>query len=101
MAKKSSIEKYKRNLNSISLHQEKYKKLKSIVKSITVSEEEKEAARRALSKIPKTALPVRLKIRCQITGRTRGVYRKFKLNRHKFRELAHQGMLPGVAKASW
>ena len=101
MAKKSSIEKYKRNLRSISLNQEKYRKLKEVIKSSGSSEEEKEAARRALAKLPKTALPVRLKIRCQITGRSRGVYRKFQLNRHKFRELAHLGILPGVAKASW
>jgi len=101
MAKKSSVERYKRNLKSIKTHQEKYKKLKEIIKSVSATEEDKEKARRSLAKLPKTALPVRLRIRCQVTGRARGVYRKFELNRHKFREFAHLGMLPGVAKASW
>ncbi len=101
MAKTSSVNRYQRNLEMIARYREKRLKLKEVVRSPKSTQEEKEAAQRALSKIPRTALPVRLKVRCEITGRTRGVYRKFKLSRIKFRELAHQGLLPGVSKASW
>lgn len=101
MAKLSSVNKYKRNLKLIEQYKERYTKLKEIIKSPTASFEEKEEARRRLAKIPKAALPVRLRNRCELTGRTRAVYRKFSLVRHKFRELAHRGFLPGVSKASW
>ncbi len=101
MAKLSSVNKYKRNLKMIAQYKERYAKIKEILQSTTASYEEKEAARRKLARIPKTALPVRLHRRCELTGRTRGVYKKFNLVRHKFRELAHKGFLPGVSKASW
>lgn len=101
MAKTSSIEKYKRNVRDVARYKERYTKLKEIIKSATSSDEEKAEAQRKLWELPRTALPVRLRVRCQVTGRARGVYKKFKLNRHKFREFAHKGMLPGVAKASW
>lgn len=101
MAKKSSIEKYKRNLKAVELYRTRYEKIKAVIKSATSSDEQKQEAQRALWELPRTALPVRLRSRCQVTGRARAVYRKFKLTRHKFREFAHRGMLPGVAKASW
>ena len=101
MAKTSSVERYKRNLEMVARNREKHKKLKEIVKSISSTPEERMEAQRKLAKMPKTALPVRLRNRCQLTGRARAVYRKFKLTRHKFRELAHKGFLPGVSKASW
>lgn len=101
MAKTSSVVKYKRNLKRVERYRDIRNKLKEVIRSPKSSDEEKEAAQRKLWEIPRSALPVRMKIRCEITGRTRGVYRKFKLTRHKFRELAHKGLLPGVAKASW
>lgn len=55
----------------------------------------------ALQKLPRNASPTRLKNRCEVTGRPRGYQRKFKVSRIKFRELAHQGHIPGVTKSSW
>ena len=66
-----------------------------------VSDEDKEAARAKLQKLPRNASPVRLRNRCALTGRPRGVYRKFGLGRNKLRELALRGEVPGVIKASW
>ncbi|TSB45831.1 30S ribosomal protein S14 [Alkalicoccobacillus porphyridii] len=55
----------------------------------------------ALRKLPRDSSPTRLTSRCEVTGRPRGVIRKFKLSRIKFREMAHQGQIPGVKKSSW
>jgi len=66
-----------------------------------VSDEDKEAARARLQKLPRDASPVRLRNRCALTGRPRGVFRKFGLGRTKLRELAMKGEVPGVIKASW
>lgn len=55
----------------------------------------------ALNKLPRNSSPIRLKNRCQVTGRPRGFMRKFNLSRIAFRELAHKGHLPGIKKASW
>ena len=66
-----------------------------------VSDEDKEAARAKLQKLPRDASPVRLRNRCALTGRPRGVYRKFGLARNKLRDLALKGEVPGIIKASW
>ena len=65
------------------------------------SDEDKDAARARLQKLPRDSSPTRLRNRCALTGRPRGVYRKFKLGRNKLRELAMRGEVPGVIKASW
>jgi small subunit ribosomal protein S14 len=65
------------------------------------SDEEKDAAREKLQKLPRDASPSRLRNRCALTGRPRGVYRKFGLGRNKLRELAMRGEVPGIVKASW
>ncbi len=65
------------------------------------SDEDKEAAREKLQKLPRNASPTRLRNRCALTGRPRGVYRKFGLARNKLRDLALRGEVPGVIKASW
>ena len=65
------------------------------------SDEDKDAARAKLQKLPRDASPSRLRNRCAMTGRPRGVYRKFGLARNKLRELALRGEVPGVIKASW
>ena len=65
------------------------------------SDEDKEAARVKLQKLPRNASPTRLRNRCALTGRPRGVYRKFGLGRNKLRELALRGEVPGIIKASW
>ena len=75
--------------------------LQELLQSPRVSDEDKEAARAKLQKMPRDASPVRLRNRCALTGRPRGVYRKFGLGRIKLRELALRGEVPGVIKASW
>jgi small subunit ribosomal protein S14 len=65
------------------------------------TDEAKEIARDKLQKLPRDASPVRLRNRCALTGRPRGVYRKFGLGRNKLRDLALKGEVPGVIKASW
>ena len=84
---------------------EKYKakraQLLEVVQDPRASDEAKEEARAKLQKLPRDASPVRLRNRCAMTGRPRGVYRKFKLGRNKLRELALRGEVPGIIKASW
>ena len=65
------------------------------------SDEAKVEARTKLQKLPRDASPVRLRNRCALTGRPRGVYRKFGLGRNKLRDLAMKGEVPGIIKASW
>jgi len=75
--------------------------LLEIVQSSRATDEAKDAARSKLQKLPRDASPVRLRNRCALTGRPRGVYRKFGLGRNKLRDLALKGEVPGVIKASW
>ncbi|RXK19122.1 30S ribosomal protein S14 [Macrococcus sp. DPC7161] len=89
MAKKSKIAKEKQREAMV----EKYRELRLQYK--------KEGNYEALRKLPRDASPIRLTRRCEVTGRPRGVYRKFKLSRIAFRELAHKGQIPGVKKSSW
>ena len=65
------------------------------------SDEERNEARAKLQQLPRDSSPVRLRNRCALTGRPRGVYRKFGLGRNKLREIAMRGEIPGVIKASW
>ncbi len=75
--------------------------LKKIVRSLNVSEEERQDAQEKLNKLPRNSSSVRLRNRCSITGRPRGYLRKFQMSRLCFRELANNGTIPGVFKASW
>jgi len=101
MAKKSSIEKQKRRERLVALKWEKRQDLKNRAGNALLSEEEREQARVALNKMSPNSSPVRLRNRCQLTGRARAVYRKFKLSRLCFREMASRGEIPGVTKSSW
>lgn len=101
MAKKSAVE---RNKNRRLLHekcQPKREKIKATLKDPAVSLEEKFAARLKLAEMPRNSSRVRLRNRCEISGRPRGFYRKFKMSRIAFRELASNGRIPGVIKSSW
>ena len=84
---------------------EKYKvrrtQLLEIIYDTRASDEAKEEARTKLQKLPRDSSPVRLRNRCALTGRPRGVYRKFGLGRNKLRDLALKGEVPGIIKASW
>ena len=75
--------------------------LLEVLWSVSSSDEDKDAARIQLQKLPRDASPTRLRNRCALTGRPRGVYRKFGLGRNKLRDLAMRGEVPGVIKASW
>jgi small subunit ribosomal protein S14 len=79
----------------------KYNELKAIAKDAQRSDEERDAARLALQKLPRNANPTRQRNRCEITGRPRGTFKQFGLGRMKVREMAFAGEIPGVTKASW
>ena len=101
MAKKSSIEKNERRKKLTARYAAKRKTLKAVVVSPKSSDEEKRAAVFALAKLPRNSNPTRVARRCELTGRRRGYYRKFKISRIMLRELAHAGLIPGMRKSSW
>ena len=75
--------------------------LLEVLRDPRTADEDREAARLKLQKLPRDASPSRQRNRCALTGRPRGVYRKFGLGRNKLREIAMRGEIPGVTKASW
>ncbi len=91
----------KKRRETVKKYAERRAVLTKIVKSQTASMQEKQQAVVALQKMPRDASKVRLRNRCAITGRPRGVYRKFGLARTKLRELAMRGEIPGLVKSSW
>ena len=101
MAKKSKIvnNQYKIKLSNRLF--DKRKKLLEKINDTTLSFEERQQYRLKLEKLPKNSNRIRVRNRCNVTGRPRGVYRKFGLSRITFRELALKGLIPGVSKASW
>lgn len=101
MAKKSLIERELKRENLVKKFQKKRLALKAIIADSTKSEQEKFEARLALQALPRNANPTRLRNRCAITGRPRGVYSMFDLGRTKVREMAFAGEIPGITKASW
>ncbi len=101
MAKKSAIAKQKRREKLVKLKWDQRQELKKRSIDPSLDEEDREQARIKLNKMPRDACPVRLRNRCQLTGRPRGTLRKFKLSRICFREMASSGLIPGVTKASW
>ena len=101
MAKKSVIERDgKRRRMAARLHA-KRQKLKEVANDRDLPMEERFQARLKLSELPRNSAAVRLRNRCGITGRPRGVYRKFKMSRIALRELASSGQIPGMVKSSW
>jgi small subunit ribosomal protein S14 len=101
MAKKSKIVKNDRRRVIVARYAERRADLKDIIRSPASSFEQRLAAQRALARQPRDASPVRLRNRDAVDGRPRGHLRKFGLSRVRMRELAHQGQLPGIRKASW
>ncbi|MFT3907281.1 MAG: 30S ribosomal protein S14 [Steroidobacteraceae bacterium] len=101
MAKTNMIEREKRRQSTAKKFAAKRAALKEAVRSPKTSPEERAAAQTQLQKLPRDASPTRQRKRCAITGRSRGVYRKFGLARTKIREVAMRGEIPGLAKASW
>lgn len=101
MAKKSAIEKNKRRRQLVEKYAEKRAALKAIVKDRSRDPQERFEAVLALAELPRNSSKVRVRNRCALTGRPRGFYRRFGLSRIALRELASEGQLPGVTKASW
>ena len=95
------VEREKRRARVVKKHATKRAKLKELIRSPRSSPEERVAAQAALQSQPRDASASRHRNRCAITGRSRGVYRKFGLARVKIREVAARGEIPGLAKASW
>ena len=100
MSRKSLIEKEKYRRKLVQKYSQKRKKLKLQIKQ-SLFLEEKFALHRRLQKFPKNSSPTRLTNRCLFSGRAKGFLRDFGVSRHFFRELAHDGLLPGVIKSSW
>ena len=101
MAKTSMIERETKRERLAAKFAAKRAALKTIISSVTASDEEKWNAQIALQKQPRDASPARQRRRCKITGRPHGVYRKFGISRIKLREHAMKGDVPGLTKASW
>lgn len=101
MAKKSLIEKEKRREKKVESGWQKRAELRKMAKDLKLSDEERMEAQIKLNKMPRDTAAIRLRNRCQLTGRPRGFLRKFKISRLCFRELANSGMIPGIMKASW
>jgi len=101
MAKVSMIEREKKREKLNKKYLAKINMIKEKLRDKNVTEEESIILRNKLQKIPLNALSVRKRNRCALTGRPRGVYRKFTLGRTKLREMAMQGLIPGLTKASW
>jgi len=101
MAKKSAVQRDKKRRRMAAQQAERRAKLKALVMDRDASPEERFEASLKLAKLPRNGSKVRIHNRCEVTGRPRGVYRKFKLGRVMLRELASKGQIPGMVKSSW
>ncbi|AJP72857.1 30S ribosomal protein S14 [Sphingomonas hengshuiensis] len=101
MAKLSSVNKNERRKLLVKKYAGKYAKLKTIANDESLDETERLIARLKMAEIPRNGNPTRIRNRCELTGRPRGYYRKFRLARVMLRDLANKGLIPGVTKSSW
>lgn len=101
MAKKSKIARNQYREEVVAKYRVRRKELVAKMYDLSLPDAEREEALRKFNNLPRDASPTRLRVRCAVTGRPRGNYRKFKLSRIKFRELSLQGLVPGVTKSSW
>ena len=101
MAKASLIQRELKRDKLVAQYAKKFAELKAIAGDAKKSDEERQAARLSLQKLPRNANPTRLSARCELTGRSRGTFRQFGLARHKIREMSFEGNVPGMVKASW
>ena len=101
MAKKSAINRNKKRIKLNLKFEKKRKKLKKIIMDKKVTLEERFKAQMKLSKLPKNSSKIRIRNRCEITGRPHGVYRKLKISRIALRKLTLEGKIPGMKKSSW
>ena|SRR3990167_10522007 len=101
MAKTSSIEKNLRRQKMVKQYSGRRERLKEIANNQELPLDERFKARLKLAELPRNSSPSRVRSRCELTGRPRAVYRKFKLSRIALRELASAGLIPGMTKSSW
>ncbi|MGV8933727.1 MAG: 30S ribosomal protein S14 [Gallionellaceae bacterium] len=101
MAKISVINRDLKRRETVEKFAAKRAELKAIIGNVKLSDDERYAARQKLQGLPRNSSPVRLRNRCSLTGRPRGVFSKFGLGRIKLREYVMRGEVPGVVKASW
>jgi small subunit ribosomal protein S14 len=101
MAKTSVINRDAKRRLVVKKYAKKRAELQGILRNPKTSDEDRSAARRRLEQLPRDSSPTRLRNRCKLTGRPRGVFRKFGLGRNKLRDIAMRGEIPGVVKASW
>jgi len=101
MAKLALINREQKRRKTVAKFAVRRAALLAIINDVKRSDEERAEARAKFQQLPRNASPVRLRNRCRITGRPRGVFRKFGLGRNKLREIAMRGEIPGVIKASW
>ena len=101
MAKLSQINRNKRRAKTVKKYAGKRDALKKVIKSKNSSPEEVFEASIKLAKLPRNSSKVRLHNRCELTGRSKGYYRKLKLSRIQLRKLSSEGQVPGMTKSSW
>ena len=101
MAKLSSINKNERRKQLVKKYASKYAKLKAVANDQSLDDGERLIARLKMAEIPRNGNPTRIRNRCELTGRPRAYYRKFRLCRIQLRDLANKGLIPGVTKSSW
>jgi small subunit ribosomal protein S14 len=101
MAKIAVINRNEKRRKVVKKFEAKRAALLATINDFKQSEDERMAARMQLQQLPRNASPTRVRNRCKLTGRPRGVYRKFGLGRNKLREIAMRGEIPGMTKASW
>ncbi|KZD01118.1 30S ribosomal protein S14 [Oceanibaculum pacificum] len=101
MAKKSAIQKNKRREKLVDQYTAKRERLKAIADDEALPMEERFAARLKLAALPRNSSPSRVRNRCEVSGRPRAFYRRFKMSRIALRDLASSGQVPGVVKSSW
>jgi small subunit ribosomal protein S14 len=101
MAKKSSVEKNNRRQRRVKQYAKRWAKLREVARDKTAPAEERFEAQLKMAELPRNTNPTRVRNRCELTGRPRAVYRRFKLCRVTLRELASVGLIPGLTKSSW
>jgi small subunit ribosomal protein S14 len=101
MAKKSSIENNKKRMRLVERYKAKRRALLDIAQDEAKSIEERFEARVKLAELPRNGSATRIRLRCEVSGRPRGVYRKLKMSRIALRDLGSRGMIPGLVKSSW
>ena len=101
MAKKSSIERNKKRRKMVAQNSSHRARLKEIAGDRSMPAEERFAARLKLAQLPRNSSPSRIRNRCEVTGRPRAYYRKLRMSRISLRDLASQGLIPGMVKSSW